>query len=78
MYKVDKVGKRKERKDMACMQIWYELKMNMNMKQAGSSKHDQNGEINKEIHNCINITDMTQDRQRWTEERRCINNQVRS
>ena len=32
MYKVDKVGKRKERKDMACMQIWYELKMNMNMK----------------------------------------------
>ena len=30
MYKVEKIGKGK--KDMDCMQIWYELKMNMNMK----------------------------------------------
>lgn len=32
MYKVDKVGKGRERegkKEMDCMQIWYELKMNM-------------------------------------------------
>lgn len=44
MYKVDKVGKRKEkkRKKMDCMQIWYELEMNMNMKQADHQNMTKN------------------------------------